>query len=146
MARYIDADALLSRLPDDLPYKASVKRVLIQASPADVAPKSEVKKYELIHKYIKNTILNDCDYSTADAYNRAFNKELDKLTDIVAAKTEVERLTIELDAMRGAANSYKMHYENLAKEIFAEIEKLHLHVTNEFDMRRYEELKKKYTD
>lgn len=35
--RYIDADALLSRLPDDLPYKASVKRVLIQAPTADVA-------------------------------------------------------------------------------------------------------------
>ena len=31
MARYIDADALLSKLPDSLPYKASVKRVLIQA-------------------------------------------------------------------------------------------------------------------
>ena len=29
--------------------------------------------------------------------------------------------------------------------IFEEIEKLHLHITNEFDLRRYEELKKKYT-
>ena len=36
MSRYIDADALLNRLPDDLPYKASVKRVLIQAPTADV--------------------------------------------------------------------------------------------------------------
>ena len=34
--RYIDADALLNNLPDDLPYKASVKRVLIQAPTADV--------------------------------------------------------------------------------------------------------------
>ena len=34
--RYIDADALLSRLPDDLPYKASVKRVLMQAPASDV--------------------------------------------------------------------------------------------------------------
>jgi hypothetical protein len=42
MARYIDADALLNKIPDDLPYKASVKRVLIQAPTADVAPKSEV--------------------------------------------------------------------------------------------------------
>ena len=41
MTRYIDADALLQRLPDDLPYKASVKRVLMQAPTADVAPKSE---------------------------------------------------------------------------------------------------------
>ena len=37
MSRYIDADALLNNLPDDLPYKASVKRVLIQAPTADVA-------------------------------------------------------------------------------------------------------------
>ena len=36
MSRYIDADALLSRLPDDLPYKSSVKRVLTQALTADV--------------------------------------------------------------------------------------------------------------
>ena len=35
MIRYIDADELLKRLPDDLPYKGSVKRVLIQAPAAD---------------------------------------------------------------------------------------------------------------
>ena len=44
MARYIDADKLLKNLPDDLPYKASVKRVLIQAPTCDVVPKSEVEK------------------------------------------------------------------------------------------------------
>ena len=33
--RYIDADALLKRLPDDLPYKGSVKRVLMQAPAVD---------------------------------------------------------------------------------------------------------------
>lgn len=36
MSRYIDADALLNKLPDDLPYKASVKRLLLQAPTADV--------------------------------------------------------------------------------------------------------------
>ena len=36
MARYIDADKVLNNLPDDLPYKASVKRVLIQAPEEDV--------------------------------------------------------------------------------------------------------------
>jgi rubrerythrin len=35
MSRYIDADKLLNSLPDDLPYKASVKRVLTQAPTAD---------------------------------------------------------------------------------------------------------------
>lgn len=34
----------------------------------------------------------------------------------------------------------------VAREIFGEIEKLHLHITNEFDLSRYEELKKKYTE
>ena len=46
MARYIDADKLLNNLPDDLPYKASVKRVLIQAPTEDVVPKSEVDKWK----------------------------------------------------------------------------------------------------
>lgn len=36
MSRYIDADAVWQTLPDDLPFKASVKRVLMQAPPADV--------------------------------------------------------------------------------------------------------------
>ena len=43
MRRYIDADALLNKLPDDLPYKSSVKRVLMQAPTADVV---EVKHGE----------------------------------------------------------------------------------------------------
>ena len=46
-------------------------------------------------------------------------------TSDVAPRAEVERLTVELDAMRGAANSYKMHYENakaeVAREIFEDI-------------------------
>ena len=42
----------------------------------------------------------------------------------VAPRSEVERLTIELEAMRGAANSYKMHYENLAREIFSELDSI----------------------
>ena len=44
MARYINVNELLNNLPDDLPYKASVKRVLIQAPTADVVPKSEVER------------------------------------------------------------------------------------------------------
>jgi hypothetical protein len=53
MRRYIDADKLLRNLPDDLPYKASVKRVLIQAPEADVVPKSEVEKiFEEIEKHL----------------------------------------------------------------------------------------------
>lgn len=36
--RIIDADELLEHLPDDLPYKAAVKRVLIQAPEIDAMP------------------------------------------------------------------------------------------------------------
>ena len=57
MARYIDADALLSRLPDNLPYKASVKRVLIQAPDADVVPRSEITRE--IFDDIEKTLPND---------------------------------------------------------------------------------------
>ena len=46
MAHYVNVDELLQKLPDDLPYKASVKRVLMQAPTADVAPKSEVERLE----------------------------------------------------------------------------------------------------
>ena len=63
MARYIDADALLSRLPDNLPYKASVKRVLIQAPDADIVPKSdEQMKADLAREIfddIEKTLPND---------------------------------------------------------------------------------------
>lgn len=38
MAKYIDCTALLERLPD-VPYKGSVRRVLMQTPPADVAPR-----------------------------------------------------------------------------------------------------------
>jgi hypothetical protein len=33
---YANVDTLLNTIPDDLPYKASVKRVLLQAPEADV--------------------------------------------------------------------------------------------------------------
>ena len=63
MARYIDADELLNKLPDDLPYKASVKRVLMQAPTADVVPKSEVDKWkeinEQLHKEMSERMLEE---------------------------------------------------------------------------------------
>lgn len=35
MSRYIDADSVWQTLPDDLPFKASVRRVLMQAPTVD---------------------------------------------------------------------------------------------------------------
>ena len=36
MSKYIDVESLRNNLPDDIQYKASVKRVLMQAPSADV--------------------------------------------------------------------------------------------------------------
>ena len=36
--RLIDADKLLQSIPNDVPYKASVKRVLMQAETVDAVP------------------------------------------------------------------------------------------------------------
>lgn len=44
--RLIDADAVLRSLPDDLPYKDSVRRVLMQAATVDAAPIVWCKKCE----------------------------------------------------------------------------------------------------
>ena len=48
MKKYVDVEALLNNLPDDLPYKAIVKRVLMQAPSADVEPTEEVNRLKHI--------------------------------------------------------------------------------------------------
>ena len=77
----------------------------------------------------------------------------DAPTADVVPKSEVERLEVELKAMRGAANSYKMHYENakseVAREIILEIDTLICcHANGDIDDKRlyvlFDELKKKY--
>ena len=39
---------------------------------------------------------------------------------------------------------YEAGKQAAAEQIFADIDKLHLHVANEYEARAYEELKKKY--
>ena len=39
----------------------------------------------------------------------------------VVPRSEVEELKVELEAMRGAANSYKLHYEKAKQEVAREI-------------------------
>ena len=69
MSRYIDPDELLKSLPDDLPYKASVKRVLMQAPTADVV---EVRHGEWIEKddgwggVLYTCSACGCDWTTID--------------------------------------------------------------------------------
>lgn len=54
--------------------------------------------------------------TTMECVERAIQKAP---TAYVVPKSEVERLTVELEAMRTAANSYKMHYENAKAEVKA---------------------------
>lgn len=69
---------------------------------------------------------------TAEIISEKLNVPLGDLVDIfaeiptadVVPKSEAESLTLELNAMRGAANSYKMHYNNFAKEIFDKIDSI----------------------
>ena len=69
MSRYIDADELLIRLPDDLPYKASVKRVLTQAPTTDVAPIADTLSELKIRLTIEiGTYCNDDTMKVADMF------------------------------------------------------------------------------
>lgn len=62
MARYIDADAALNKLPDDLPYKASVKRVLMSAPAAEVVEAVRCKdcKHCFINKFGEESSVGIC--------------------------------------------------------------------------------------
>ena len=50
--------------------------------------------------------------------------------------------TIALEAKYD--EGYEAGKQAAAEQIFADIDKLHLHVSNEYEARAYEELKKKY--
>lgn len=86
MAQYKDIDEILNNLPDDLPYKASVKRVLIQAPTADVVPKSEVEKLEAEVERL-TAILN--------SYALQYGTVADKQKVIDKVKAEVAREIFE---------------------------------------------------
>ena len=53
------------------------------------------------------------------------------LTDTIALEAKYEE-------------GYEAGRQAAAEQIFADIDKLHLHVANEYEARAYEELKKKY--
>lgn len=129
MARYIDADKLIAHLKDEIKAcepkfggRANGKSVAYGTelglksaisfaetlATADVSPKSEVDK-AYARGFERGKKANVCGFSAEEIAQKA------------------ENLAIELDAMRGAANSYKMHYENerqeVARAICCEIEK-----------------------
>ena len=130
MAEYIDRESILKSLSDDLPYKASVKRVLIQAPTADVAPKSEVE--ELLTRL--NDVYVAIDIAEDDVYR--LEKENDELKD-----TNQHLFEFIAEVKR-----------EIAIEIFEEIDKIllfgteHICSSDYSFYRDYAELKKKYTE
>ena len=109
-------------------------------------------------EYISKTeLLKVINTDIAEAHNercvQLLNAILYATTADVVPKSEVEKLTVELDAMRGAANSYKMHYNSLAREIFEEIESKKMFLKDCVGnmgvvvlFKDISELKKKYTE
>ena len=89
MSRYIDADAELERLPDDLPYKGSVKRVLIQATAVDAVEVVRCKdcRYygksdfdgEILYGCEANGGLLDCDPNSFCSYGERREENAEKL-------------------------------------------------------------------
>lgn len=70
MAEYIDREALLRMLPDDLPYKASVKRVLMQAPTADVVEVRHGEWQDAFDDIQKCSVCNHmCYYPRMYGYN-----------------------------------------------------------------------------
>ena len=89
MSRYIDADELLKRLPNDLPYKASVKRVLIQAPTADVA--------EVRHgRWVWDANIKRCSWCRAECPADEYNYMHPQYCCTCGAKMDGGTMTMEL--------------------------------------------------
>ena len=66
--RYIDADALLNRMPNDLPYKASVKRIVMQAPTADVVEVVRCKDCKHYGRKYGDTVIGYCCHTKQSGY------------------------------------------------------------------------------
>lgn len=62
--KLIDADALLRALPDELPYKGSVRRVLMQAPEVDAVPVVHGRWIPAKYTTRENEDCSNCGYST----------------------------------------------------------------------------------
>ena len=143
---YIDTDALLSNLPDDLPYKASVKRVLMQAPTANVVPKSEVEELlmRLTHAYEKIDIAEDeverleQDVTRLEQENETLKDSNEHLAVLLAESKSEVALEIIQDIAKACA-PHDHHLNSLDFEIG------YITATNKV-LAQLEEIKKKYTE
>ena len=144
MPRYADIDAILSALPDDLPYKASVKRVLMQAPEADVVPRSEydavvsavdnsTKEFLKLHDKYQDIKREAENYKSIAEYQQKLS--IDRYFEIKQLKQELDRAKADV-----------------AREIFEELEKfvsvrIKVDGVIRYDIRdKFIKVKKKYTE
>ena len=113
MPRYKDIDAILKKLLDDLPYKASVKRVLMQAPEADVVPAA-------IGEWLENEDGCQCSHCGLQQYGEYDAECMPEFCPSCFA-----RMYCKLDGEEYAkVESFRREKEaRLAREIFEEIEK-----------------------
>ena len=78
------------------------------------------------NKFTDNEIMKALEYcckitnceEKCDRKNDCILLHMHEIIDLISRKNEeIENLNIELQAMRGAANSYKMHYDNAQAEL-----------------------------
>ena len=88
MAEYINRKAVLDKLPNDLPYKASVRRVLMQAPTADVVEVETIKAwlYEMAINNVGCVFVGDFSNACEEIISR-----LDGLRNFARERTPKER-------------------------------------------------------
>ena len=77
---YIERNSTLQNLPDDLPYKASVKRVLMQAPAADVVEVVHGKNISCkmdAELSIIEFICSECGFKCVNQFEGVYNKRFD---------------------------------------------------------------------
>ena len=71
---------------------------------------------------LRNCNAGDCENCKAlNVCDATFSFHKEALDLINRQKEEIDRLNIELQSMRSAANSYKMHYETAKSEAIKEV-------------------------
>jgi SMC interacting uncharacterized protein involved in chromosome segregation len=112
MPKYFDSDELLKKLPDDLPYKASVKRVLIQAPEADVVPKSE---YDAVVSAVDNSTKEFL--KLHDAYQNAKAEVAREISEEIEERIEVSILcSLDIEEVKGIIAELKKKYTEGRRE------------------------------
>lgn len=106
MPRYIDLDKVIQDVESVGAYCSEAETVkelclleIKEQTIADVVPRAEVEKWYAEYHKVKE------DLKQEKMYHRATEKLADRyLIELNQTKQEIEKLSIELEAMRGAAN------------------------------------------